>query len=259
MTGKKVILILVDGMRPDGFLACGNPYIEQMMQNSYYTLDGQTVYPSVTLPCHMSLFHSVDPERHGTTTNIYAPQVRPIDGLFDVLHKAGKHCGMFYDWEELRDLCRPGALTRSCLLSQYSYGWEKTNDMVTDAAIESMETEQLDFLFVYLSAPDCAGHDHKWMSKEYMQSLDGVLKNIDRILNAAAQDDVLIVTADHGGHDRIHGTNTPEDMMIPIFYFGPDFPTGKRFSGGSILDIAPTISRIMGVESAPEWEGTPVI
>ena len=39
--------------------------------------------PSVTLPCHMSLFHSVDPDRHGITTNGYVPQVRPIKGMFD--------------------------------------------------------------------------------------------------------------------------------------------------------------------------------
>ena len=80
MNSNKVILISVDGMRPDGFLACKNPYIEQMMQKSYYTLDGTTVLPSVTLPCHMSLFHSTPPQRHGITTNLYQPMARPIDG-----------------------------------------------------------------------------------------------------------------------------------------------------------------------------------
>ena len=34
MNENKVILISVDGMRPDGFLACGNPYIEKMMDTS---------------------------------------------------------------------------------------------------------------------------------------------------------------------------------------------------------------------------------
>ena len=48
MNSNKVILISVDGMRPDGFLACNNPYIEKMMELAYYTLDGQTVQPSVT-------------------------------------------------------------------------------------------------------------------------------------------------------------------------------------------------------------------
>ena len=138
----RVILVLADGMRPDAIVDI--PSVKKLAERSAHTLHGQTVFPSITLPCHMSLFHSVDPERHGTTTNIYAPQVRPVEGLFDVLNKAGKQCGMFYDWEELRDLCRPGALTKSCLFSQYSYGWENTNNMVTDAAIESLQTEQLE-------------------------------------------------------------------------------------------------------------------
>lgn len=33
---------------------------------------------------------------------------------------------MFYDWEELRDLARPGALTQSELLSGQAYGYEHT-------------------------------------------------------------------------------------------------------------------------------------
>ena len=64
MAATKVILISVDGMRPDGFLKCGNPYVETLMKKAYYTLDGKTVMPSVTLPCHMSLFHSTTPQRH---------------------------------------------------------------------------------------------------------------------------------------------------------------------------------------------------
>ncbi len=82
---EKVILILVDGMRPDGMMQCRNPYAQEILQKSTYSLKTQTVMPSVTLPCHMSLFHSVGSERHGILTNTYTPQVRPIDGLFDQL------------------------------------------------------------------------------------------------------------------------------------------------------------------------------
>ncbi|NMA82317.1 MAG: hypothetical protein GX962_00435, partial [Epulopiscium sp.] len=106
---KKVILILVDGMRPDSLEICGNKFIETFKGVSEFTLNGKTVYPSITLPCHMSLFHSVPPERHGILTNTYVPQVRPIKGLFEVLHEAGKSCTSVYNWEELRDLGRPGS------------------------------------------------------------------------------------------------------------------------------------------------------
>ena len=107
---EKVILILVDGMRPDGMMGCGNPFAEKLIKESTYSLKAQTVMPSVTLPCHMSLFHSVDPTRHGIVTNTYVPQVRPIEGLFDRLDKFDKKCAFFYTWEELRDLSRPDHL-----------------------------------------------------------------------------------------------------------------------------------------------------
>ena len=63
---NKVILISIDGMRPDGLLNCGNAYVEELKKIASYTFDAKTVFPSVTLPCHMSLFHSVPPERPHT-------------------------------------------------------------------------------------------------------------------------------------------------------------------------------------------------
>ena len=86
---NKVILILVDGMRPDALLNCENPYVTELLNNSAYTLKAQTVMPSVTLPCHMSLFHSVDPGRHGVTTNTFTPQVRPVNGLDKKIKDSG--------------------------------------------------------------------------------------------------------------------------------------------------------------------------
>ena len=77
---EKVIIILVDGMRPDAMEACGHPLLEELRKTTAHCEHTRTVMPSVTLPCHMSLFHSVPPERHGTTTNIYMPQVRPVTG-----------------------------------------------------------------------------------------------------------------------------------------------------------------------------------
>ena len=99
---KKVVLILVDGMRPDSLVLCGNPFVKEMEAHSVYTLKGQTVMPSVTLPCHMSLFHSVTPQRHGILTNTYVPQVRPIRGICEVMKAAGKKSALFYNcvpWE----------------------------------------------------------------------------------------------------------------------------------------------------------------
>ena len=258
MNKNKVILISVDGMRPDGFLACKNPYIEQMMQQSYYTLDGKTVLPSVTLPCHMSLFHSTTPQRHGITTNIYLPMARPINGLFEQLKNAGRVCAMYYGWEPLRDIARPASLKFSEYINAYTE--ESSDTSLTDCALTRIRKSKPDFVFLYMVETDeKGGHDNGWMTEAYLERISIAIDNIKRVIEECGDEYTVIVTADHGGHDRTHGTELAEDTTIPMFYFGKQFEAGKRFSGGSILDIAPTIAKIMDVAPADEWEGVPVI
>ena len=87
---NKVILISVDGMRPDGFLGCEHPFTKRMLKEFSYTLTGCSMKPSVTLPCHTSIFYGVPPARHGIVTNAYVPPVRPIKGIAERLADAGK-------------------------------------------------------------------------------------------------------------------------------------------------------------------------
>ena len=103
------------------------------------------------------------------------------------------------------------------------------------------------------------GHDNGWMTEAYLNRISIAIDNVRRVIEAYGDEYTIIVAADHGGHDRTHGTDLPEDTTIPMFYFGKQFESGKRFSGGSILDIAPTVAKLLDVPAADEWEGTPVI
>jgi len=254
---NKVVLVLVDGMRPDGFLGCGHPFAQKLVSLASHALDAQTVMPSVTLPCHMSLFHSVDPDRHGILTNTYVPQVRPIVGLIDQLDQFGKKCAFFNTWEELRDLCRPDHLHTYVVYNQHKQ--EDTDTKITAAAIDYIRAEQPDFLFLYLGETDeVGGHSAGWMSETYMGSVHKALGCIEKLHANLPEGYTLIVTADHGGHDRSHGTDMPEDMTIPICFCGPDFEPGKALENVSIKDIAPTVAKLLGVPSVREWEGTPL-
>ena len=251
---EKVILILVDGMRPDGLMECGNPFAKKMLEMSTYSLTTRTVMPSVTLPCHMSLFHSVDPDRHGVTTNTYVPQVRPIKGMFDQFGMYGKKCAFFYTWEELRDLARPDCLYYSLCINQHKYS--DTDTKITDAAIEYINAESPDFLFLYLGETDeVGGHSCGWMSEQYMKSVSKALSCTEKLMASISDEYNVILVADHGGHDRTHGTDKPEDMTIPTCFAGRAFEKGKELSGLSIKDVAVTVASLLEVPCAPEWEG----
>ena len=251
---KKVILVSIDGMRPDAATGCGNPFVGEMMKLGSYALDAQTIFPSVTLPCHMSMFHSVPAERHGITTNIFTPMVRPLNGLMEQIKLNGGVCAMYYGWEQLRDIARPGALKYSsymhCLIE------DDVDRKITDMAIEGIERVKPDFVFLYMpETDDKGGHAKGWMTETYMGCVSNALSQVKRVYEKFGGEYTIIVTADHGGHDRAHGTDMPEDMTIPMFFIGEDFIPGRAIPGASILDIAPTVATVMGIPFDPDWEG----
>ena len=251
---EKVILVSIDGMRPDGLMKCGNPYVEKLLNESTYSLNERTVEPSVTLPCHMSMFHSVPPERHGIMTNTYTPMVRPLNGLFEQLKAAGKRCAMYYGWEPLRDISRPASLIASNYINAYSF--DNTDKMLTECAIDYIKIAKPDFVFLYMVETDeKGGHDSGWMSDKYLECISSAIDNVKAVVDEFGDEYTIIVTADHGGHERSHGTIMDEDMLVPVIMRGKNFQKGRNFDGGSILNIAPTIADIMEVEPAREWEG----
>lgn len=250
---SKAVLILLDGMRPDAITDI--PFVKKMKETSSYTMEAQTVMPSVTLPCHMSLFHSVDPDRHGITTNTYMPQVRPIKGLCEVLKRAGKKNAMFYTWEELRDLARPDSIAFGCYCAGHHETYEKADLHATEIFSEYVSKYQPDFSFLYFGLTDAVGHGSGWMSENYMKAMNESWEKVELALKAIPEDWTVIITADHGGHGRSHGSDMPEDMTIPVIARGPAFEAGKILENVSIKDIAPTIAKLLGVEPDPEWEG----
>ena len=258
MNDQKVIFVTIDGMRPDAFLSCGHPMVEYIRRNASYSMDASSVIPSVTLPAHLSIFYSVPPQRHGTLTNDYVPPVRPFDGLFEQIRHAGKTSAMFTGWEPLREVSRPGLLT----FSEYAWAYsiESSDTYLTDRALVCIKEREPDFLFLHLVETDeKGGHDNGWMSEKYLDRVRIALDNLKKILDACGDQYTVIVSADHGGHDRMHGTELLEDMVIPMFFIGKTFKAGKELHGLSLLDLAPTIAKVMGIPTVREWEGKSVV
>lgn len=256
---KKVILILSDGMRPDAVMQCGHPMIKAFLEKGCCTMNARTVMPSVTLPCHMSLIHSVDPQRHGVLTNTYTPQVRPIKGLFDQLRLFGKKSGFFYNWGELRDLYQPDSLAEGCYISGHIYDYFDASQRCTDRAIEFIQNQQPDFTFLYLGEVDEIGHKYGWMSPEYMKSINNTFDFTQRVVESAGSDYTVMLIADHGGHDRTHGTDMPEDMAIPFMTINGPWTPGSTFDAVSIKDVAPTVAKMLEVPANEDWEGTSLL
>ncbi len=251
---NKVVLCSIDGMRPDGLLNCGSSHLEELFSMATYTLNAQTVSPSITLPCHMSMFYGVEPSRHGIVSNVFVPQVHNVKGLFEKIYEAGGRNAFYYGWHPLRDIAKPE--TVHICNYEWNYDFESADTYFTDVARNDIKTKNLDFVFLYQVDTDVkGGHDNGWMTDEYLKRIKIAIDNVYSLIKEFGNEYTFIITADHGGHDRMHGADIPEDMTIPMLYIGKDFEKGKKFSGGSILDIPKTVASVMGFEPEREWEG----
>ena len=249
-----IILVMTDGMRPDALAAARCPNLDALRSRGASTLEARSVMPSVTLPCHMSIFHSVPPTRHGITTNFYIPMARPLPGLVEVARAAGRTSAFIYNWEPLRDLNRPetlmyGFFREAPLTPEY-------DQAVADEAARVIAQDSFDFVFVYLGSVDAAGHAYGWMSEGYLAQLERLDGHVGQILEAMPTDATIIVHSDHGGHDRTHGSDSLEDMTIPWLAAGPTIRADYSITGHvSLLDTAPTITHLLGIAPHQAWEG----
>ena len=79
-------------------------------------------------------------------------------------------------------------------------------------------------------------------------SVDGLRPDA---ISAAPMPTLILVTADHGGHAFSHGTDMPEDMLIPFIAAGSGVMTGTILQDVRNADAAPTILYALGID-APE-------
>jgi predicted AlkP superfamily pyrophosphatase or phosphodiesterase len=257
---RSALLILIDGLRPDALCAADAPTLRRLRAEGASTMAARTVIPSMSLPCHASLFYGVEPGRHGITSNAWHPMARPVPSLVDVVHAAGRKAAMFYNWEPLRDLAAPGSVDESHMIRYDGAGGDSSDRRLFALAREWIErTPDFGFAFLYYGWADIVGHEHRWMSPQYMDAIAGADRLVAGVLPALPPECLLVVTADHGGHET-HGTDCHEDMTIPLILRGRGIAARSTIGGDvRITDIAPTIAKWLGIEKPREWVGRELI
>lgn len=250
------ILVTLDGVRPDAIQQAQTPTIDKLIAEGASTMMAKSVMPTMTLPCHMSIFHSVPPERHGILDNVYHPMARPVTGLFEQIKQAGKTSASFYAWEPLRDLSRPLSVTYSFHRETDVVDLKHSDHLIVEQALPIIKSNKYDFVFLYIGATDEIGHLHGWMSAPYLKQVEIADALLGRVMDVLPEGSHILIEADHGGHERTHGTYSPEDMTIPWIVWGNKIKAGYAIQQNvSLLDTAPTIVRLMGIEPSAQWEG----
>lgn len=254
---SRVLILSIDGLRPDAIALAPMPNLQALMETSAYTLSAQTVYPSVTLVSHASMLVGVCPSKHGVDWNDYIPENGFALGtdLFDIAHAAGLQTVMHVGKEKIRQITEPSSL------DIFTYVNDR-DSVVADRLIADFP-QDFGVLFVHFPLVDGMGHVFGWLSPEQLSVARRADEAIARLLaeldaQGLRDETLIIITADHGGHDTTHGSTLPEDMIIPWIASGPGVQPKVLNTQVHTYDTAATAAFMLGLPIPPEWDGVPV-
>jgi predicted AlkP superfamily pyrophosphatase or phosphodiesterase len=261
-----VIVISLDGLRPDAIARFGARTLERLMQEGTFTLKAQTIHPSKTLPSHTSMLTGVDVAGHGIDWNTDQTDDHghvDVPTVFGLARAQGFTTAAFFSKTKFHHLeaantldyarSPQGGLLDGRWMADRTVG-EVEKYLESDAAPPNL-------MFVHIGEPDYAGHLFGWMSSMYGEAVREADAAVAEILEEAAErfgagNFTVIVTADHGGHGRNHGSKDPRDTTIPWIAWGEGVAQGAALPlHVRTMDTAATALWLLGVKAPAQWEG----
>lgn len=269
-TAKRVLLLSLDGICVEGFRQARTPHLDELLSHGVLSENTRVVMPSVTLPNWTSHLTGSGPEQHGVVDNgweidkFVLPAIeKDSDGyypsVFHILktHISDMKTAFYYNWANLiypynrRYLDEVEYLENDAYVPYY------------EKALKFMTTHRNEptLVFLYSVHTDHAGHKYKWMSPEYIRSIEEadteIGKLLDKMKAEGLYDDThFMFLTDHGGIEYGHGGVTTHEMIVPWGITGPGIAKGLRMKEpNNTVNTAAVILRLFGVEQPAAWTG----
>jgi predicted AlkP superfamily pyrophosphatase or phosphodiesterase len=277
---EHVFIISLDGGKPAVIEQSQMPMLKRLVAEGAHTWTADTIFPSTTLPAHTSMLTGVTPDKHHMLWNGWVPSrgVVGVPTVFSAAKQAGFSTAMFAGKEKFRHLARTNSLDEfnysraaevDVVKSEHEGAEVKHEgtvmaDKVAAEAAAYIVSHKPNLSFIHFADPDVAGHKFGWGSPQQLEAFAKSDAALDVVLQAISQagiagESVVIVSADHGGHGRGHGTKSPEDMHIPWVAWGKGVKQGFAITAPvNTCDTAATALWLLDVPCPPSLDGAPV-
>jgi hypothetical protein len=250
-----VLLVSLDGLRADAVYP-HTSLLQRISKEGGTARLALTIPESVTLPAHASMVSGVGVKKHGLGYGA-CRRKSPHMGfatIFRAAHGAGLFTAMFIGKRKLQVLDDSGSM------DHVEYAGMFCEPIVRRAAPYVLSAPS-GLIFVHLPDLDSAGHRYGWMSEQYLRSARRAERCLNRLVDALQERSdfsrsLLIVTADHGGHGHVHGTQRREDRLIPWMVWGGSAARQTEITRPvSVTDTAATILYALGLDQPSGIEG----
>jgi predicted AlkP superfamily pyrophosphatase or phosphodiesterase len=217
----RLIIISIDGLRPDLLLRAETPNLRGLMRRGTFTMWAMTTDVGITLPSHVSMLTGCKPQKHNIHYNGDPGPDQPphpvVPTLFDLAAEEGLTSMLVSGKRKFNSLKR--SVT-------YPSVMEGPDDKLTDAAIKMIEEHRPTLAVVHLPGTDSAGHSIGWGTPQQIAAIEKADACVGRLLEALERLELLegtaiLISADHGGQGRTHGGVDARTRHIPWILAGP--------------------------------------
>jgi predicted AlkP superfamily pyrophosphatase or phosphodiesterase len=204
-----VLVVSIDALHPAALSDQASPNLHRLMHSGRYTLQGHSVMPPQTLIAHTAMMTGLTPSQNGKQDNEWKPGMAHVaqETLLDFAKQRGYQTAYFYAKPKLGYLVSPSVDEHAL-----------ARDDGVDRARAFFRCQDRRFVFLHISGLEDAGRDSGWLSPDYVGELTHIDKTLGSLMEAVRQRGsyLIVVTSDHAGHGREHGTNHPEDFKLPV-------------------------------------------
>ena len=209
------VMILLDGTQYATLQAMISTGDLPFLQSVGEIQQGLTVYPPVTVASSAALLTGAPPN----VNQVYGHGYRSTESttLFDIASEAGLSV-VAVEGASLPFNLRNADTTLSG--DRDGNGW--SDDNVYTNALNVIETNMPDLLYIHFHEVDDMGHAYGPDSDEYHDALIRVDSYLAKIVAALPEDTLIAIFADHGMHATEdggnHGSLIASDLIIPIIF-----------------------------------------
>lgn len=266
---RGVLVISVDGMRPDVMLRADTPNLRALMARGSFTMYARTTDVAITLPSHVSMMTGVTPDKHGIDFNAEQKEGEKkypaVPTIFQLAKKQGLTTAVASGKAKFSLFDQDGLLESRFV----SLKTEKDDRVTAREGARIIQQNKPQVMLLHLAGPDSSGHAQGWGSAAQIavlhQADEAVGIAVAALKEAGLLDSTLIiVSADHGGSGKSHGRNDERSRYIPWIAAGPgvrkDYDlTSLRGFDINTYDTFATACFFMGIPLPDGIDGKPIV
>ncbi len=255
---NKVLILGIDGCRPDVLLKAKTPSLDRLWQNGAYTFNAKTDDLSWSGVCWTAMLTGVWKEKHNVRSNQYKnPNIKQYPHFFNLAKQQKPELQTYSiaNWSPVHNILQDGDATVAI---------DKTTDaMVTKSVVKILKNQAVDVMFVHLDNVDHAGHKYGYAidNAKYIKSIEKTDRYIGKIMKALKsrknytnENWLILVSTDHGGSGKSHGKAIPEHTTIFYIASGKGAGHGEITKQVNVTDVAVTALKHLGLEIKEEWK-----